>query len=500
MINLINEILNKFTGIRILLLGDIMLDKYVYGDIERISPESPVPVLRHKEEKNMLGGAGNVYRNLITLSGAHHVFISASGEDQYLKQIKELLNDTGRYRLFTEPRRSTTVKMRLIAQNQQTIRYDIETTSPLSAGLYENILTVYRQELESCGAVVLSDYNKGFFCKDFLQVIIKLAKDSGRMVIVDPKNRDFSVYSGADYLKPNRKELSESAGYPLKTTDDVINASRFLCNRHSIGAIITTLSEDGMIYVPASGEPVCSKLEFSPEVFDVSGAGDTALAALSLCLAGGVQITHALQTANITAQIAISKAGTAAVMPDEVIHYAHMHMAEEASGDLLKKIVTLQQAKKITQIWKNEGDDICFTNGCFDILHYGHISSFLQAKKYCDRLIVALNSDVSVKKIKGPFRPIQDEKTRSAVLAMLQCVDLVLVFDDNTALNLVAELRPDIIAKEGYTLENWEEARYVQSYGGRVVFLKREAGYSTSGLAGKIPAPAEGLPVFMEPA
>ena len=493
MISLINNILSKFTGVRVLLLGDIMLDKYVYGDIERISPESPVPVLRHREEKNMLGGAGNVYRNLIALSGKQHVFLSATGEDQYFDIIKNLLDDTGKYYLFTEPQRNTTVKTRLIAQNQQTIRYDIETTFPLNEELYKNILSVYMEELESCDVVVLSDYNKGFFCKDFLQAIIKLAKDAGKPVLIDPKGRDFSVYSGADYIKPNRKELSESAGFSVKTTDDVIKAARSLCSRHSIGGVIATLSEDGMIYVPASGEVIHKKLEHNPEVFDVSGAGDTALAVLALCLASGVQITQALHIANITAQIAISKAGTATVTQDEIIHYVHRHLSEDTSEDLFEKIVTLPQAKKFIPIWKNEGDDICFTNGCFDLLHYGHISSFLQAKKYCDRLIVALNSDSSVRKNKGPMRPIQDQKTRACILAVLQCVDLVIIFDEDTALNTVKELHPDIIAKEGYALENWAEARYVQSYGGRVVFLKRESGYSTSELVGKIS-------VFKEPA
>lgn len=486
MINNINNILNKFSGVRVLLLGDIMLDKYVYGDIERISPESPVPVLRHKEEKNMLGGAGNVFRNLIALSGNRHVLLSAAGDDQHQEQINNLLANTGKYYLFTEPHRNTTVKTRLIAQNQQTIRYDIETTEPLKKETYEKIITVFKEELESCDVVVLSDYSKGFFCKDFTQTIIQLAKNAGKLILVDPKSRDFSVYSGADYVKPNKKELSESIGYAVKTIADITKAARFLCDKNSIGGIIVTLGEDGIIYVPSNGEAIHNKLEYSPEVFDVSGAGDTVLAALSLSLACEIQMPQALHIANIAAQIAISKAGTATVTQEEIIHYVHRHVIEETDGNLFKKIVTLSHAKKITQVWKNEGDEICFTNGCFDLLHYGHISSFLQAKKHCDRLIVALNSDESVRKRKGPSRPIQDEKTRASVLAVLQCVDLVIIFEEDTALNLVQELRPDIIAKEGYALENWIEGRYVQSYGGEVIFLERESGYSTSNLVGKI--------------
>jgi len=486
MINHINNILSEFSKARLLLLGDIMLDKYVYGDIERISPESPVPVLRHKEEKNMLGGAGNVFRNLITLSGNSHVLLCAAGADQHQEQINNLLADTGKYYLFTEPHRNTTVKTRLIAQNQQTIRYDIETTDPLNTDTYEKIIKVFKEELESCDVVILSDYNKGFFCKDFTQAVIRLAKDRGKLILVDPKSRDFSKYSGADYVKPNRKELSECIGYAVKTIDDVIKAARLQCEKNSIGNIIVTLGEDGIIYVPSSGEAVHNKLEYSPEVYDVSGAGDTVLAALSLSLACNVQIPQALHIANICAQIAISKAGTATVTQEEIIHYVQRHAVEENDGDLFKKIVTLSQAKKIIQVWKNEGDEICFTNGCFDLLHYGHVSSFLQAKKRCDRLIVALNSDDSVRKRKGSSRPIQDEKTRASLLAVLQCVDLVIIFEEDTALNLVQELRPDIIAKEGYALENWIEGRYVQSYGGEVLFLERENGYSTSDLVGRI--------------
>jgi D-beta-D-heptose 7-phosphate kinase/D-beta-D-heptose 1-phosphate adenosyltransferase len=241
-----------------------------------------------------------------------------------------------------------------------------------------------------------------------------------------------------------------------------------------------------MLYVPKRGETIHAKVEHTPEVYDVSGAGDTALAALALSFVRGVQVPQAMYIANTAAQIAISKSGTSTVSPEEISHYLHNRAIENSDDNLPNKIVPLSRAKEFTRVWKNNGETICFTNGCFDLLHYGHISSFLQAKKHGDRLIVALNSGKSVKKIKGVSRPIQDDKSRAALLAVMQCVDLVIIFDEDNAVRLVRELRPDVIAKEGYSLEKWPEACFVQSYGGKAVYLKREEGYSTSALAGKI--------------
>jgi len=487
MTNSIDHILSKFSGARILLLGDIMLDKYIYGNITRTSPEAPVPVLLHQEEKSMLGGAGNVFRNLIALGGKRHVLFTAAGKDECQIQLKKLLANTAEYHLYTEPERKTTLKLRMIAQDQQVIRYDTETVTPLCPNVRQKILNDYRKRLESADAVVLSDYNKGFFSAGFAQKIIMEARKAGKTVLIDPKNRDFSAYAGADFVKPNRKELSEAVGQPsIQTIEGLVDAARSLCRKHTIGNIIVTLGSDGMLYVPARGKTIHAKIEFAPDVYDVSGAGDTALAALALSFASGTNAPLAMRIANTAAQIVISKPGTVAVCRDEIFHYLHNHAIGVSNGNLLNKIVTLPKAKEFARVWKNNGETICFTNGCFDLLHYGHVSSFLQARKHGDRLIVALNSDKSVKKIKGVSRPIQDEKSRSALLAVLQCVDLVVIFDDKTALRLVRELRPDVIAKEGYSAEKWPEARLVQSYGGKAVSLKRENGYSTSALVGKI--------------
>ena len=486
----LNHVLRQFADVRVLLLGDIMLDKYIYGTIKRISPEAPVPVLQHNKEKMMLGGAGNVFRNLIALSGKQHVLLSVAGEDVNQIQLKKLLANTAQHYLFTEPGRKTTLKVRLIAQSQQVIRYDEESIIPLNANLQDEILKKYREELGNFDIVIISDYNKGFFSKDFTQKIISLAREAGKPVIVDPKGRDFSAYEGADFVKPNRQELSEASGLPVQTIDDAAAAARFLCGKYSFNNVIVTLSEEGMLCItgPVCGDNVIhSKISHTPEIFDVSGAGDTALAVLALALGCGVPIMQAMDIANLAAQVVIGKAGTAIVLPKEIIsYYIYTSNKEISNNDPLEKIAALPKAKEIVQAWKNKGEVVCFTNGCFDLLHYGHISSFLQAKKHGDRLIVALNSDASVKKIKGDQRPIQDEKTRAALLAVLQCVDLVIIFEDDTALYLVQELRPDVIAKEGYSLENWPEARFVQSYGGNAVILKNENGYSTSGLVEKI--------------
>jgi D-beta-D-heptose 7-phosphate kinase/D-beta-D-heptose 1-phosphate adenosyltransferase len=486
-LNSSEHILSKFSGVRILLLGDVMLDKYVYGTIERISPEAPVPVLLHQEEKNMLGGAGNVFCNLIALGGKRHILFTVAGKDEGQTHLKKLLADTAKYHLYTGQERETTLKLRMIAQDQQIIRHDMETVAPLSPAIRQEILSDYGKHLESADAVVLSDYNKGFFGGGFAQKIISMARKAGKMVLVDPKSRDFSVYSGADFVKPNRKELSEAAGqYSIQTLDGLIDAARSLCSKYSIGNIIVTLGRDGMLYVPRRGKAIPSKIEHTLDVFDVSGAGDTVLAVLALSFASGLQAPLAMHIANTAAQISVSKSGTATVSPEEILHYLHSSEPETSGGSSLDKIVPLSRAKEIARTWKNNGETVCFTNGCFDLLHYGHISSFLQTREHGDRLIVALNSDKSVKKIKGPSRPIQDEKTRAALLSGLRCVDLVVVFDDDNALRLVREIRPDVIAKEGYSLEKWAEARFVQSYGGKAVSLKREKGYSTSALVDKI--------------
>jgi len=490
MMETLNYILKQFTDVRVLLLGDIMLDKYIHGSIKRISPEAPVPILQHNKEEMMLGGVGNVFRNLIALSSRQHSLLSVAGKDGSRILLENLLANTAKYHLFTDPGRKTTQKVRLIAQGQQIVRYDEESTMPLTIDLQDEILEKYGEELKHHDILVLSDYDKGFFSKEFTLRIIQLAKKADALVIVDPKSRDFSVYAGADFVKPNRKELSEASGLPVQTIDEVVKAARFLCDRHKINNIIVTLGEEGMLYVPSSGcgdNIIHSKIKHTPEIFDVSGAGDTVLAVLALALGCKIQITQALDIANAAAQIVIGKSGTAIVSPKEILcYYTHNYNQRMPNDDPFDKIVDLHKAREIVRIWKNKDEIVCFTNGCFDLLHFGHISSFLQAKKYGDRLIVALNSDISVKKNKGEHRPIQDEKTRAALLAVLQCVDMVIMFDDDTALRLVQELHPDVITKEGYSMESWPEARFVQTYGGNVVFLEKEIGYSTSVLIEKM--------------
>jgi len=487
MINSLDQIFSKFSGTRVLLLGDIMLDKYIYGDITRTSPEAPIPVLLYKEEKNILGGAGNVFRNLIAISGKQHILFTVAGKDVRKNILKKLLANTAKYHLYLEPERKTTMKLRMVVQEQQIMRCDEEILLPLSQNTQKEILNDFTKQLESADIVVLSDYNKGFFSDGFAQVIIKTAKKAGKIVLVDPKSRDYSIYAGADYVKPNQHELLEAAGYHyIQSIKGLTDAARYLCRKYSIGNIIVTLGNDGILYVPRNGKTIHAEVEYTPEVYDVSGAGDTVLAMLALSLASGVRMPVSLRFANTVAQIAINKSGTATVSPEEIYNYLHNRALEISDDNLLNKIVTLSKAKELVKVWRSNGETICFTNGCFDLLHYGHISSFLQAKRHGDRLIVALNSDKSVKRIKGILRPIQDEKTRAALLAVMQCIDLVIVFDEDTAVHLVREIRPDVIAKEGYSIIEWPEAGFVQSYGGKIVYLKRENEYSTSGLVKKI--------------
>jgi len=475
----LSDVFGKFAKARCLLMGDVMLDRYLYGSVRRISPEAPVPVLDHKDEKLMLGGAGNVFRNLIAMGGDRHVLMSVTGNDRDSIQIKDLLDDAQGCYLYTEQGRRTTVKTRLISKSQQIVRYDEESTEPLGAQLRERVLADMRGELAHADIVVLSDYGKGFFGGGFMQEIIRLCKSARKPIIIDPKCADYSVYGGADFVKPNRKELSEAAGRPLRAMGDIVGAARALCRENSIGAMIVTLSKEGMVYVPGcGGDAIHSGIKEAPTVFDVSGAGDTALSVLALSIAAGIHMPDALDIANAAAQVVVAKAGTAAARPEDISTY----MCGRDAAAPLEKQASPFRAREIVQAWRGRGERVCFTNGCFDLLHYGHISSLMQARELGDRLIVALNSDESVRRNKGAHRPIQGEKTRAAVLSALGCVDLVVVFDDDTALPLVRDLRPDVIAKEGYSLDEWPEARLVREYGGSVAFLKREEGYSTSAL------------------
>lgn len=489
---LLTSYIENFKNIRVLVIGDIMLDRFIYGKVERISPEAPVPVFKFVREKIMLGGAGNVAANLVAL-GAHCNFIGITGKDEAGRRLADILAENGVHahllRLDNYP---TIIKTRLIAGANHLARVDEEEILPVIAELLPRFHRILSQAIKNADIVLISDYNKGLLTSVTAQMIIDICRQHGKKVIVDPKGADYSKYAGATLVKPNLKEFSEATGrkYNPQSADfqaQVKDGARLLFSRFHIQNLLITLSEYGMIHVPAENPDELLQISTeAKEVYDVSGAGDTALATLGAALGSGVPLKDAMKLANTASGIAVGKLGTATVTAEELRTNLSLRAAPDDGWTQKKKIITPEQAKCIVKGLREQGKTIGFTNGCFDCCHLGHLNSFMQAKKLCDVLIVAVNSDASVKRYKGENRPVQDEKTRAMLLASLEMVDYVIVFEEDSPLFLVEMLKPDVVAKEGYTLENWPEGRLAESYGGKAVILKRLEGYSTSNLVAKM--------------
>jgi D-beta-D-heptose 7-phosphate kinase/D-beta-D-heptose 1-phosphate adenosyltransferase len=484
------ETLAQFKNARILCSGDIMLDRFIRGSVDRISPEAPVPILKYAEETMMLGGAGNVIANLCSL-GCAAAFVGVVGQDREGDLVQSLLEACGSTcDLLRLEASSTIVKTRFVSDNNHMLRFDRETVEPLSDDNAAVLLAKIERALPHCDLVLLSDYAKGLLTDHFVQGVIRLCRQQGKRVMIDPKGRDYAKYRGAFLLKPNRKELELASDAKLNAKSphfiqDVSRAAKAVAERVDVEHVIVTLGDKGMLHVASKGKEEPLHLPtFAKEVFDVSGAGDTSFAVLGASLAAGASLSDAMRLANSASGIVVGKFGTATVNCDDLLACLH----EQAQGDrsCLRKIVTREElARQIASLHK-DGLQVGFINGCFDLLHLGHLDSLWQAKGACDFLVVAVNSDQSVKRIKGESRPIQDEGTRSVLLASLECVDRVVLFDEDTAMQVVDDLRPDVIAKEGYALENWPEAQHVLAYGGKAVTLKRREGYSTTQIVQRI--------------
>lgn len=467
-----------------------MLDRFVRGTVDRISPEAPVPVMRYVEETMMLGGAGNVVANLHAL-GCSAVFVGMAGKDAEGALLTELLDQCGAtHGLHLSENRITTLKMRFVSDNHHLLRFDRERIEVLSTKEETMLLAQIEDLCKEVDVILLSDYAKGLLSPSFTQGVIALCARYGKPVMVDPKGTDYQRYRGAFLIKPNRKALELAMQVRLDPrAPDFIGAvarnARRLAVETDIEHVVVTLGSRGMLHV--SRENAMDAHTHLPttarEVFDVSGAGDTSFAALGAGFAAKASIEEAMHIANVAAGIVVGKLGTATVGPDVIDRYLAMQLDREKN--VAVKVASLEQALVLVQDAQSRGKSIGFTNGCFDLLHRGHLHSLEQTRKACDFLVVAVNTDTSVKRLKGAARPFQDEKTRSEVLAALSCVDLVLLFDDPTAERVVEVLRPDLIAKEGYTREMWPEARLVESYGGKVLTLDRLEGYSTTALAEK---------------
>ncbi len=477
------DLIGLFSSTRILCVGDVMLDQFVRGTVSRISPEAPIPILHIKEQYTTLGGAGNVVRNLEAL-GSYTTFISVVGKDRNGSHIRDLLKIIPRVDsyLIVDDHRTTTTKTRFIAGNQQILRTDLEQQTPVAPAIENELLDLFKHHIDTHDLVILSDYAKGVFSSQLLQSLIQEAK--GKPVLVDPKGQEYSRYKGATLLTPNRHELSLASSSPLKTDEDLVSVSKDTIKACGLEAIIVTRGSEGMTLVDVSGTVEHLKTK-ALEVFDVSGAGDTVMAALAASLATGASLSQSMHLANIAGGLVVAKIGTSVVSQQELL--AALHASEEPTHE--KKIVSRETASDSIQKWKRLGNRIVFTNGCFDLLHAGHISLLSQAKKAGDRLIVGLNTDRSVQRLKGPTRPIQQERDRAFVLSSLQYVDLVVLFDEETPLKLIQTLSPDVLVKgSDYTIDQVVGASFVQSYGGQVLLIDLVAGKSTTHLVSKMVA------------
>jgi len=470
-------LVGKLEGKRIICLGDVMLDRYVYGSVDRISPEAPIPVIAVKRQSAMPGGVGNVARNVAALGG-EAILIGVAGNDDAGKELKRLIAEEARMiaDLVYDKDRPTTVKTRFMAGGHHLLRADEgEGATEIDEAVEDQVLRIYESELEDADAVILSDYAKGVLTQRVLAEAIKLGRAAGKPVVVDPKSRNFRRYAGASFLTPNAREVAEATG--IACLDDEMAATGGAMAREDAeaGAVLVTRSEQGMTLVDSEGAQHFRARAL--EVFDVSGAGDTVIAALTLALTAGATNGQAVALANAAAGVVVGKVGTAVIHPDELANALH----SEELGTAEAKIRELPQLLERLERWRSQGFKVGFTNGCFDLIHPGHISLLAQSKAQCDRLIVGLNSDSSVKGLKGEGRPVQSEMARAIVLASLADVDAVILFDEETPLELIETVKPDVLIKgKDYTVDKVVGHEVVAGYGGRVFLAELKDGFSTT--------------------
>jgi D-beta-D-heptose 7-phosphate kinase/D-beta-D-heptose 1-phosphate adenosyltransferase len=481
----LENLLDRARSRRIACFGDVMLDRFVYGGVERISPEAPVPVMSRLRETAMLGGAANVARNIAAL-GCRAGLTGLAGDDEAGTLLLALAEAEGGIDadLVVDPSRPTTQKTRFVAGGQQLLRLDVEDAQAPDAAVQSALSRKLAELAASADAVLISDYAKGAVTARLLDVCRQLARARGAPLIVDPKGPSFAVYGEVDLIKPNAKELALVTGRPVGTDQEVEAALAAALEACSARAILVTRAAAGMSLLVRGGEP--RHFRGPPrQVFDVSGAGDTALAALGAALGAGVDLEAAAAFALLAAGVVVGKAATAVATPRELMEALAMEAAAAEAG----KLASLDRLTAEVGRWRAQGLRIGFTNGCFDILHRGHVAYLSKAKEACDRLIVAVNSDASVRALKGEGRPVNDLESRSLVLAGLSSVDLVVSFDAPTPIDLIAAVRPDVLLKGAdYTVETVVGADLVLAGGGQVVLVPLVEGVSTTAAIRKMKA------------
>jgi D-beta-D-heptose 7-phosphate kinase/D-beta-D-heptose 1-phosphate adenosyltransferase len=477
----------------VLCVGDLMLDEFVYGDVSRISPEAPAPVIAVTRQEALIGGAGNVARNVASL-GARCLFVGVVGEDDAGRKLMAALGAQSNIEPYLVVHRSrpTTRKVRFVSDHHSThlLRADWELASAIGADSEKVVIDHALAALPHVGAVVLSDYAKGVLTPRVIRAVIDRARALGKPVVVDPKGTDFSVYRGANIITPNRMELAAATRRPAVSDDEIASAAAELCRLVDGDAVLVTRSEEGMTLVTPGAAPIHVPA-YPVRVRDVSGAGDTGVAVLAAMLAMDAGFEAAMRAANAAAAVVVGKRGTAtasvAELRSRILPAASLASEEKIVFDWSTLDDTLDG-------WRRQDLRIGFTNGCFDIVHRGHIKVLTEARAACDRLVVGLNSDASVVRLKGEGRPIQNQEDRAVVLAALEAVDLVVVFPEDTPLELLRRVRPTVLVKGGdYRHDQVVGHELVEAAGGEVLLVDIIPGYSTTRLVDRSRAPARSV-------
>ena len=484
---MIKKTINKFLhdslpNLRIAVIGDLMVDRYVFGDVSRISPEAPVPVNRVKQMKEVLGGAANVAANLANLDV--HVYVGGvAGQDTHGNLLQDLLDSNGidKSGVVISNERSTITKMRILGARQQMMRLDFETVRDVDQQEEEALihwLTILCQK--GLDGIVISDYGKGVCTDTLLRQIFNLANQYMIPTIVDPKGAQWNKYDGATFITPNVKELSERVGYSIRNDDDnIVTAAKEALDTNNIQYIIATRSEKGISVIARDGR-IWHNPATQQDVFDVSGAGDTVVATMICSIAANLSMRTALHVANGAAGIVVSKVGTYPIHRQELID---LWMSLQEGKSIEKSLYSWEEMKTLVRQWQDQGDTVVFTNGCFDILHRGHITYLQEAAQLGDRLIIGLNSDASVRRLKGETRPLVEGEDRAYLLSTLGCVDGVVLFDEDTPFQLLETIRPNILVKGGdYKVDEVIGREFVDS----VQILSFKDGYSTTNVVNKI--------------
>ncbi len=505
-----------FWGKEILVVGDLMLDRYIWGDVSRISPEAPVPVVRVDHETERCGGAANVALNLAglgfsprlvgfvgggcsTTTGSQGFFprgkgsapVSSSGDPAAVR-LAELLGQAGvnSESMIILADRPTTTKTRIIGGHQQMLRLDHEKHLPIAGKEAEALLpavedllaTVHEILKNRPAAVILSDYDKGVLQEEVCRKVISQAKKQSIPVFVDPKGVDYSKYTGAVALSPNRRELAEATRFSARQLDDLLDAGVSLTRQLDLDFLAVTLSEQGVALVSDGQVRIIPSL--AREVYDVSGAGDTVIATLTAGIVAGLSRLDALHFANLAAGVVVGKVGTVPIKGHELMKALSVEESMggcDDCGGISEKICTMETLQARVAAWREKGESIVFTNGCFDILHIGHVTYLDKARRFGDRLIVGLNTDRSVRTLKGSLRPVTAEGERAQILAALASVDAVVLFDEDTPLSLINIVRPEILVKGAdYAEDQVVGAEAVKSWGGHVKLIPLVAGQSTT--------------------